>query len=121
MLEEAKQQGDVLFVMINSDDSIKAKKGDSRPIIEQEYRAAMLAGLVCVDYVIIVDSDYDSEPHGTFLPTVKPDVHVNAGDYGDPEKWVEWPMMQEIGAQAHYVAIRPGFSTSDIVKKIKES
>lgn len=120
VLEEAKQQGDVLVVMINSDRAISLKKGSSRPIISEEYRAAMLAALTCVDFVVVVDG-YDNEPHGTFLPAIKPDVHVNAADYGKPENWIEWPVMQELGIKPHVVEIRPGFSTSDLVEKIRNT
>jgi len=119
-LEEAKQQGDVLFVGLNSDDSVREEKGESRPFIEQEPRAALLAALECVDYVIIIDASYAEVP-GRLLRAVKPQVHVNGPDYGEPETWLEWPILQEIGAEGHTVARRNDFSTSALIKKIRSA
>ena len=118
-LEEAKQQGDVLFVGLNSDQSIKGKKGDSRPLIPEPARAAMLAALTCVDYVVIMNGDYDSEPMETLLPAVKPDVHVNGPDRGAPETWIEWPALQEINAEGYTVQKKNDFSTTQLIEKIK--
>src|SRR5689334_11766824 len=59
MLEEAKQRGDYLFVGVNSDTSIKNKKGEERPFIPEAERIAMLAALACVDYVVLLDFPYD--------------------------------------------------------------
>lgn len=119
ILEEAKQQGDVLIVGINTDESIKAKKGDARPVMPQENRAALLAALACVDYVVIMDGEYDDEPHGTFLPAVKPALHVNGEEYGPVDEWVEYPVMKELGIAAYQVTRRPNLSTSEIIEKIK--
>jgi len=118
-LEEAKQQGDVLMVGINTDESIKAKKGDSRPIIPQEQRAALLAALICVDYVVIMEGAYDNEPHGSYLPVIRPNIHVNGEEYGQIESWVEYSVMQEIGAKPYQVRRRPNLSTTEIIEKIK--
>src|SRR3989338_8314430 len=52
-IEEAKKQGDVLLILLNSDWSVKTYKGPSRPIIPMEMRAKMLASLYCVDYITI--------------------------------------------------------------------
>ena len=119
ILEEAKQQGDVLIVGINTDESIKAKKGDARPVMPQENRAALLAALACVDYVVIMDGAYNEEPHGSFLPAVKPDLHVNGEEYGPVEGWVEYSVMKELGIGAYQVKRRPNLSTSEIIEKIK--
>ncbi|HSX25297.1 MAG TPA: adenylyltransferase/cytidyltransferase family protein, partial [Candidatus Andersenbacteria bacterium] len=118
-LEEAKKQGDVLFVGINTDESIRSGKGPTRPIIPQEDRAALLAALACVDYVVIMDGAYDDEPHGSYLPAVKPDIHVNGEEYGPVESWVEYPMMKELGISAYQVKRRPNLSTSEVIEKIK--
>ena len=118
-LEEAKQQGDILFVGINTDKSVRDKKGSSRPIIPQDQRAALLAALACVDYVVIMDGAYDEEPHGSFLPAIKPDVHANGDDHGQAETWIEYPAMQELEISAYTVQRRPNLSTSEIIKKIK--
>lgn len=118
MLEEAKRQGDVLFVGLNSDRSVREGKGEGRPIIPEMERAALLAALACVDYVVILDESYADVPY-VLLRTVRPAVHVNGSEYGEPETWIEWPTMKEVGASGHTVERRPGLATSDIVKKIK--
>ncbi len=120
-LEEARGQGDILFVGINTDASIAAAKGPSRPLIPEPARAAMLAALKCVDYVVIMTGSYAEEPMLSLLEYVKPDVQVNGPDYGDPSTWVEWPTMEKYGTQGYCIQKRNQFSTSQIVKKIQNS
>lgn len=118
-LEEAKQQGDVLFVGVNSDTSVREGKGGNRPYVAQEARAAMLAALACVDYVVVIDAPYREVP-SQFIRAIKPDVHVNGPDYGKPEGWIEWPVMQEVGASGYTVTRRNDLSTSALIAKIRE-
>lgn len=118
-LEEAKQQGDILIVGINTDESIQAKKGPERPIIPQDNRAALLAALMCVDYVTVMTGAYEDEPHGSFLPAIKPAIHVNGEEYGPVESWVEWPVMERLGILPYQVQRRPNLSTTEIIEKIK--
>lgn len=120
MLEEAKQQGEVLFVGINSDASIRERKGPARPIIGEQERAALLAALTCVDYVVVIDAPYD-DMQNVFLRAIKPHVHANGAEYGEPSNWIEWPVMQEVGASGYGVLRRPGLATSDIIKKIQSA
>jgi len=119
MLEESKEQGDVLFVGLNSDASVKDGKGDSRPYIPELERAAMLAALTCVDYVVIIDAPY-KEVHNVLIRGVKPHVHSNGEEYGQPEEWADWTAMQEVGAKGHVVARREGLATSAIIAKIQQ-
>ncbi len=119
MLEESREQGDVLFVGLNSDASVKEGKGDTRPYIPELERAAMLAALACVDYVIIVDAPYN-EVHNVLIRSVKPHIHANGEEYGQPEEWVDWPAMQEVGAKGHVVARREGLATSMIIERISK-
>lgn len=77
-LEEASRLGDVLVVAINSDASVRAVKGEGRPIIPEADRARMLAALACVDYVTIFD---EPTPHG-LLKQLRPDVLVKGGTTG---------------------------------------
>lgn len=119
-LEEAKRQGDVLFVGLNSDVSIQAEKGPARPFIPEQARAAMLAALVCVDYVVIIDVPYAEVPQ-KLLTLVQPTVHVNGPDYGKPEMWIEWPVMQQFSVQGYTAVRRNDLSTTKLVQKIKAS
>jgi rfaE bifunctional protein nucleotidyltransferase chain/domain len=118
MLEEAKMQGDVMFVGVNSDTSIRNEKGKDRPFIGQQERMAMMAALACVDYVVLLDVPYDNAQDVLIL-AVKPDVHANGAEYGPIETWVDYPAMQKVGAKGHAVERRPGLATSDLINKIR--
>ncbi|MEW6619312.1 MAG: D-glycero-beta-D-manno-heptose 1-phosphate adenylyltransferase [bacterium] len=76
-LEEAKTYGDILIVAINSDESIKKIKGDTRPLMPQEDRAYILSALSCVDYVLIFE---EIDPV-RIISELIPDVLVKGGDY----------------------------------------
>ena len=119
-LEEAKKQGDSLFVGVNSDASVRDGKGPTRPFIAEQPRAALLAALACTDYVVIVDEPYDHLAQ-IFLRAIKPHVHVNGPDYGEPKSWLEWPVMQELDIAGHVVQKSNDLSTSDVVKKISNA
>jgi len=113
ILEEAKAQGDVLIVGLNSDASVKRYKSKDRPIIPEAERAKMLSGLRCVDYVHIFDEDTPI----AFLEEVKPQVHVNGSEYG--ADCVEAPVVKRHGGRIHIVEKIPGLSTSQILKRIQ--
>jgi rfaE bifunctional protein nucleotidyltransferase chain/domain len=115
-LEEAKKQGDVLFVGLNSDASVRGAKGENRPIVPEEARAAMLAALICVDYVVMIDKPYNEVPQA-FVTAIKPAVHVNGPDYGPVETWIEWPAMQAVGAEGYVIKKRNNLSTSALLEK----
>lgn len=119
-LEEARAQGDLLFVGINADEAVKAAKGPDRPLFPEQARAAMLAALCCVDYVVIMRGSYAEEPMRSLLEVVQPQVHVNGPDYGDPETWTEWPVMERFGTAGHTIQFRNDISTSALVAKIRQ-
>jgi len=115
ILEEARAQGDVLIVGLNSDASVKAYKGEKRPIVPEADRARMLLALRAVDYVHIFD---ESEPM-PFLDEIKPHVHVNGSEYG-PD-CIEAPSVKAHGGRIHIVGKIPGLSTSDLLARIRAS
>lgn len=92
-LEAAKAQGDLLFVAINSDASVRELKGDKRPIVPETERARMVAALACSD-VVFLFPDLDPRP---WLPVIRPDVHVNSAEYG--KECIEAETVKEIGAE----------------------
>jgi rfaE bifunctional protein nucleotidyltransferase chain/domain len=116
-LGEAKKQGDFLFVGINSDRSIKEGKGEDRPILSEKERVALVASLVYVDYVLIIDASY-KEVQNVLLETVVPNVHVNGAEYGRPQDWIEWPVMEKLGVEGFGVSRQAGYSTTDVIGKI---
>ena len=115
-LEEAKMFGDILVIGLNSDASVKRLKGDKRPIVPEEERAEMLLGLKCVDYVVIFEENTPVE----ILGEVKPDVHVKGGDY-TKERLPEAEIVERNGGRVEIVSLIKGKSTTNIVKKIKET
>jgi len=112
ILKEAKAQGDVLVVGLNSDVSVRANKGPKRPVIPQPQRAAMLLALRFVDYVHIFDEQVPMD----FIAAVRPDVHVNGAEYG--ENCVEAGVVREIGAQLHLVPRIASLSTSSLIERL---
>lgn len=110
-LEEAKKQGDVLIVGLNSDRSIKKYKSEDRPIIPEQYRAELVAALECVDYVTIFD---DTAPLD-FINNIKPDVHVNGAEYG--KNCLEADTVKKYG-RLHLIDRISGYSSTHLIQKI---
>lgn len=112
-LQEAKAQGDVLIVGVNSNASIHLYKSKNRPIIDEKDRLETLAALSCVDYAVLMDEPEIAVP---LIRLVKPHVHANGADYG--ENCVEAGAIRECGARLHLVQRHEGLSTSGIIEKI---
>lgn len=112
-LTYAKNKGDILIVLMNSDKSVHLYKGPNRPIIEAKYRAAALAALNVVDYVVIFD---DINPK-RLLEIIKPHIHTGGVEYGkDP---VERAVVERYGGRIVRLPPRiQGISTSNIIRKI---
>jgi D-beta-D-heptose 7-phosphate kinase/D-beta-D-heptose 1-phosphate adenosyltransferase len=113
ILSEARQQGDVLIVGLNSDASVRAYKGPSRPLVPERRRAEMLLGLRVVDYVHIFD---ETDPIA-FIGEVKPDVHVNGSEYG--EDCIERDAVKANGGRLHLVRRIPGLSTTGLLQAMQ--
>jgi D-beta-D-heptose 7-phosphate kinase/D-beta-D-heptose 1-phosphate adenosyltransferase len=109
IISEARRQGDLLFIGLNSDASVRRNKGSARPIIPQGQRAEMLLALRDVDYVHIFDEDVPMP----FLEEIAPDVHVNGSEYG--LACIEAPTVERLGGRIHIVEKNPGLSTSNII------
>ena len=112
-LEDASRQGDCLVVAVNSDAGVRRLKGPERPVIGEADRAAILAGLGCVDFVVIFDED---TPHD-LLQKLRPDVLVKGGTY-EKEDVVGHEIVTGYGGRVHLTDIVEGFSTSAIVRSI---
>jgi rfaE bifunctional protein nucleotidyltransferase chain/domain len=114
-LQKAKELGDILVVAINSDDSVRAIKGDKRPLVSEDERAEILAALECVDYVTIF-SELDPI---RLLRELRPDIHVKGGDYS-LDQVIEREAVESLGAELHLIPGVPGKSTSRLIKLIVE-
>jgi len=114
LLNKAKRLGDVLIVGINSDASVRRNKGPKRPIISQDDRAFMLANLTPVDYVVIFEEDTPYE----VIKLVQPDILVKGSDY-KKEDIVGYDIVTAKGGKVVTIDFLPGYSTTEIEKKIK--
>jgi D-beta-D-heptose 7-phosphate kinase/D-beta-D-heptose 1-phosphate adenosyltransferase len=116
-LEQAAAEGDCLVVAVNSDDSVRGlAKGPGRPIIAENQRAAMLAGLEVVDYVVIFG---EATPEA-LIEALRPDVLVKGGTYA-VEEIVGRELVESYGGVAKPLGLVPGLSTSQIVARIYEA
>lgn len=114
-LSEAAKQGDFLFVALNSDKSVRALKGEARPIFDQEHRALMLSALESVDAIILFDELRLTKE----IDAIKPDVYVKSGDYTmDTLDKDERIALERVGAEIEFVPYLEGFSTSELIEKI---
>ncbi len=112
-LEEARGLGDLLVVGLNSDASVRRLKGESRPILGQDERATVLAGLRSVDCVTIFDEDTPWE----LVAAVVPDVLVKGGDW-PVEAIVGRDVVEAAGGEVRAIPFVPGRSTTGIVERI---
>lgn len=81
-LEKAQRQGDVLFVMLESDETVRCIKGENRPIHKQQERAYMLSSLSVVDYVILLPRRLETDQkYDTLVSQIAPNViAITKGD-----------------------------------------
>ena len=113
-LQTARMLGSLLSVAINSDRSVRAIKGTERPINPEHERAEVLLALACVDAVIIFDED---TPHAV-ISAVQPDILVKGSDWG-PENIIGRDVVEARGGRVVRVALSPGYSSSDLIKKAR--
>ncbi|GAB6100021.1 hypothetical protein JCM16358_19000 [Halanaerocella petrolearia] len=114
-LKEARNYGDLLIVGLNSDASVKALKGQKRPLIPDEERAEMLANLEMVDYITI----FPEQTANNVIATLKPDIYAKGGDY-QIEELPEAEVVSSYGGQIELVPEVKGASTTEIINKILE-
>ncbi len=115
-LKRARELGDVLVIALNADTSVRALKGPSRPVQDELQRAYALGALACIDGIVIF-----REPRLTAeIRALRPDVYCKAGDYTleklNPE---ERGALQEVGARIEFLPFLPGFSTTNLIARIK--
>lgn len=115
-LHEAKKQGDILIVALNTDASIRRlNKGPERPLNSLYDRAAVIAGLEAVDFITAFDQDTPQE----IISLLQPDVLVKGGDYL-PAEIVGYKEVMERGGRVCVIPLVEGKSTTNIVRKAKD-
>jgi len=114
-LTAASAEGDLLVVGLNSDASVRLIKGAQRPIVPQGHRAEVVAGLACVDYVVLFD-----EPDPLrLIETLKPDVLVKGADWAE-DHIVGGEFVKSNGGKVVRINLVAGASTSGIIERIVE-
>jgi D-beta-D-heptose 7-phosphate kinase/D-beta-D-heptose 1-phosphate adenosyltransferase len=115
-LAAARALGDVLVVGLNGDASVRRQKGPGRPVLRAEERAEVLSGLAAVDYVILFDEDTPR----ALIAALGPDVLVKGADWA-AEDIVGGDEVLARGGRVERIDVVPGASTSEIIRRIRES
>ncbi len=113
-LEAARALGDVLVVGVNTDASVRRLKGEGRPLVGEEDRARVLAGLAAVDAVTLFDEDTPAE----LIAALRPDVLVKGGDY-TLDGIVGREVVEADGGTVRVIPFLPGYSTTALVDRIR--
>ena len=117
-LQAARALGDALVVAINGDESVRALKGQGRPLNRAQDRAEVIAALECVDRVVIFP-----EVRATgLIEKVRPAIYVKGGDYTEESLHSEErAVLKRIGTEVRILPLEAGHSTSGLLEKIKRS
>jgi D-beta-D-heptose 7-phosphate kinase/D-beta-D-heptose 1-phosphate adenosyltransferase len=116
VLRAARACADLLIVGINSDQSVKQIKGPKRPVLPESDRCELLGAMEMVDFVILFN---EPEPYN-LISAIRPDVLVKGGDW-KTEKIIGADMVEEAGGRVVVVPYIKGFSTTEIIERIKNS
>jgi rfaE bifunctional protein nucleotidyltransferase chain/domain len=112
-LAQARALGDCLVVGLNCDATARRLKGEKRPLVIQEERAEVLAGLQSVDYVVIFEEDTAE----ALVAQIKPDVYAKGGDY-EAKDLPEAKIVATYGGKVSLLPFQEGRSTTSLVEVI---
>jgi rfaE bifunctional protein nucleotidyltransferase chain/domain len=115
-LEGARRLGDTLVVAINSDRSVRALKGEGRPILNENERVALVSALRCVDHVVV----FDEGDVTRVLDVLRPSIHAKGTDYTEatvPER----EQVLAYGGQVRITGDPKDHSTRDVIHRILET
>lgn len=123
-LRAARALGDALVVGVNDDATTRARKGPTRPILPEQERAELLAGLACVDFVVI----FHEETAARVVAQLQPDIYVKGGDYAldnadlaaGKQPLPEAATVRAYGGEVRTIPLVAGQSTSAIEQRIIE-
>ena len=109
---DARALGAALIVAINSDRSVRANKGPSRPVVPEHERAEVLLALACVDAVVIFDEE---TPH-EIVSRMQPDVLVKGADWA-ADNIVGRDVVEARGGRVVRIELSPGYSTTELIAR----
>jgi len=113
-LRDARALGDALIAGINSDRSVRAIKGPERPINTEHERAEVLLALDCVDAAVVFDEGTPLQ----IITAIQPDILVKGADW-DADAIVGRDVVEARGGRVVRIALAPGFSTTDLIGKVR--
>ncbi len=113
-LQGARREADVLVVAVNDDGSTRAYKGPGRPVVPEAERVEIVAGLACVDHVVIFESR-DVVP---IIRALRPDVHVKGTDY-TPDTIPEAAEVRAYGGRTAVAGDPKNHSTTELISKLE--
>lgn len=116
-LEQARELGVALIVLMNSDASVRALKGEGRPIVPESDRGAMVAALRCVDGVVL----FDGEHCGRELAALHPDIYAKSAEYEGNQHPAEAKALELAGAITVWLQRRGDWSTTKVIARILEA
>jgi len=114
-LQKTKSFADYSIVLLNSDKSVKAIKGESRPINTELNRAEILCALSCVDFVVLFNENSPAD----LIDEIKPDVYTKGADY-TMETLPEADIMRKNNIKVEFITFVEGQSTTNIINKISD-
>lgn len=113
-LQAARALGDALLVAVNGDVSVRALKGPTRPINNEQDRAEVLGALACVDFLTIFHTERVTE----LVRVIRPQVYAKGGDYTVASLDAgERGALEAVGAEIRILPLVPGKSTTSIIEK----
>lgn len=115
LLAKAADQGNILVVGLNTDQSVKQLKGNHRPVNHERDRAFQMASLLCIDAVCL----FDEPTPATLIEAVRPDVLVKGGDY-TIDTIVGAKEVMSYGGRVEIVPFVDGYSTTGLISQIKK-
>jgi rfaE bifunctional protein nucleotidyltransferase chain/domain len=114
LFRQAKEFGDILFVAVNDDQSVRHLKGPARPIFPLNERLEVLEAIDVIDYLVAFSQDTPRE----LITALLPDVLVKGGDW-KPDEVVGREEVEGAGGKVIIVPYLPGRSSSEILEKIR--
>ena len=114
-LKFSRRAGDVLVVGLNTDASVRAQKGQSRPFVVEDERARLVSALEDVDYVVL----FDEQTPESLIRRVKPDILIKGEDWKE-KGVVGREFVESYGGKVLLAPLVKGVSTTDIVSKVLE-
>ena len=115
LLREAKAAGDLLIVAVNSDRSVKAIKGPTRPVTSETDRIELIAAMEMVDYAILFD---EPDPY-SLIAAIKPSVLAKGGDWS-ADKIIGAEIVEREGGRVVVIPYIKGYSTTEIIERMRK-